>query len=153
MTYNVYRSTSSGTETLLAGGVTSASYTDTAVSIGTTYVYVVAGVNSAGTGPVSNEASAMPAGSPPAARFTKSCSGAACTFTSTSTDASGTTATFSWSGGNGLTGSSATASHAYNATGTFAVGLAVTDNNGLTASATGSVTCTINRFSRRITCS
>jgi titin len=151
-TYNVYRSTSSGTEALLAGGVTTAAYTDTAVSVGTKYFYVVAGVNSAGTGPASNEASATPSGSPPVAGFTKSCSGAACTFRSTSTDAGGTIVTYAWSGGNGLTGSSATASHTYNATGSFTVGLTVTDNLGLSGSASGSVKCTSNLFSRRVTC-
>jgi titin len=60
--YNVYRSTSPGGEgsTALATGVTTASYTDNAVTNGTTYYYKVAAVNSAGTSPQSNEASATP---------------------------------------------------------------------------------------------
>jgi hypothetical protein len=58
--YQVYRGTSSGTETLLAqvGNVTS--YTDTAVSAGITYYYEVSAVNVAGEGPRSNEVSATP---------------------------------------------------------------------------------------------
>ncbi len=61
-TYNVYRGTSAGGEsaTPLATGVTSVNYTDNAVTNGTTYYYKVAAVNSAGTSPMSNEASALP---------------------------------------------------------------------------------------------
>ena len=66
--YNVYRGTASGGESLLASGVSSTSYTDTAVTGGTTYYYEVAAVNSVGTGPMSNEVSATPApGTPPSA--------------------------------------------------------------------------------------
>jgi fibronectin type 3 domain-containing protein len=65
--YNVYRSTSTGTETLLASGVGSTSYTDTGLTNGTTYFYKVAAVNGAGTGPLSGEASATPQVAAPAA--------------------------------------------------------------------------------------
>jgi titin len=60
--YNVYRSTTPGGEgsTALATGVTTASYTDSAVTNGTTYYYTVAAVNAVGTSPQSNEASATP---------------------------------------------------------------------------------------------
>jgi fibronectin type 3 domain-containing protein len=66
--YNVYEGTSSGGEsgTPIATGVTSTSYTATGLSNGTTYYFEVAGVNSAGTGPDSNQASATPI-APPAA--------------------------------------------------------------------------------------
>ena len=59
--YNVYRATAPGAETLLTqlGNVTS--YTDTAVTNGTTYYYQVSAVNSVGEGALSNERSAMPA--------------------------------------------------------------------------------------------
>ena len=59
--YKVYRSTSSGAETLLTalGNVTT--YTDSGVSNGTTYFYEVAAVNAAGTSSLSTEASATPA--------------------------------------------------------------------------------------------
>jgi hypothetical protein len=58
--YAVYRSTSSGTETLLANTGGALTYTDTAVTNGTTYFYKVAAINSAGTGALSNERSATP---------------------------------------------------------------------------------------------
>ena len=63
--YNVLRSTSTGTETQYATSATN-SFTDNSVSTGTTYFYVVQAVNSAGTSGNSNEASAAPL-SPPAA--------------------------------------------------------------------------------------
>jgi hypothetical protein len=60
--YNVYRSAAPGGEgsAALATGVTATNYTDTAVTNGTTYYYKVAAVNSIGTSPQSNEASATP---------------------------------------------------------------------------------------------
>jgi hypothetical protein len=66
--YKVYRGTSSGGETLLTtlGNVTS--YTDTAVTNGTTYYYQVSAVNAIGEGARSNEVSAQPtAPQPPSA--------------------------------------------------------------------------------------
>ncbi len=59
-TYNVKRSTVSGSETLLASGVASTGYVDSAVTNGTTYFYVVSAVNSAGTSANSNEVAATP---------------------------------------------------------------------------------------------
>lgn len=65
--YNVYRSlTSGGPYSEIASAVAATSYTDSSVSNGTTYYYVVAGVNQYGTGGYSNEASATPE-APPAA--------------------------------------------------------------------------------------
>jgi hypothetical protein len=60
--YNVYRGTSPGGEsaTPVATNVTTTSFTDTALTNGTTYYYTVAAVNSVGTSPQSNEASATP---------------------------------------------------------------------------------------------
>ncbi len=58
--YNVYRGTASGAETLLKSGVTATSYSDTTAANGTTYFYQVAAVNSAGTSAKSGEASATP---------------------------------------------------------------------------------------------
>ncbi|HKA08238.1 MAG TPA: PA14 domain-containing protein, partial [Gemmataceae bacterium] len=65
--YNVYRGTASGAETMLQSGVTATSFVDTAVTNGTTYFYQVAGVNGAGTGARSDEVSATPQVHPPAA--------------------------------------------------------------------------------------
>ncbi len=59
-TYSVYRGTTSGSETLLEGGLAAPSYTDTGLTNGTTYFYQVAAVNSAGTSAKSGEASATP---------------------------------------------------------------------------------------------
>jgi subtilase family serine protease len=61
--YNVYRSTTSGGEgsAPIKTGITTTSYTDNSVTNGTTYYYEVSATNSAGTSPVSNEASATPA--------------------------------------------------------------------------------------------
>jgi fibronectin type 3 domain-containing protein len=58
--YKVYRSTSSGTETLLTtvGNVTS--WTDSGAVNGTTYFYKISAVNSVGEGGQSNELSATP---------------------------------------------------------------------------------------------
>ena len=58
--YNVYRGTASGGETLSRSGLTATSYTDTGLSAGTTYFYQVAAVNSAGTSAKSAEVSATP---------------------------------------------------------------------------------------------
>ena len=62
--YAVYRSTTSGSETQLMKTGGALTYTDSAVGNGTTYFYKVAAINSAGTGALSNERSATPAGPP-----------------------------------------------------------------------------------------
>jgi len=65
--YNVYRGTTAGGEsaTPIATGLTGTTYTNTGLSNCTTYYYKVAGVNTTGTGAMSNEASPTPtAGTP-----------------------------------------------------------------------------------------
>jgi len=57
--YRVYRGTSSGAETLLTTLGVVTSYTDTATSKGTVYYYKVVAFNAVGTGPFSNESSAI----------------------------------------------------------------------------------------------
>jgi fibronectin type 3 domain-containing protein len=68
--YKVMRGTASGGETLLAT-VSSSTYSDTAVTNGTTYYYEVTAANTSGTSAPSNEASATPvASTPPAPTLT-----------------------------------------------------------------------------------
>jgi hypothetical protein len=61
-TFNLHRSTGSGTETLLAGGLTTTNYADLLVTNGVTYFYFVTGVNPVlgGESPPSVEVSAQP---------------------------------------------------------------------------------------------
>ena len=59
--YRVYRSTSSGTETLFASvGASTTSFTDSTVGNGVTYYYQVTALNSVGESARSNETSARP---------------------------------------------------------------------------------------------
>ena len=65
--YNVYRGTSAGSETLLSSGGCSGlgavtTCTDTGLTAGQTYFYKVTAVNPVGEGPQSNETSATPTG-------------------------------------------------------------------------------------------
>jgi hypothetical protein len=63
--YNVKRSTTSGGPYSTIANVAATSYADTSVTGGITYYYVVSGVNSAGEGPNSTQASATPTTPPP----------------------------------------------------------------------------------------
>ena len=67
VSYNVKRSTTSGsgyTTISTSGAVTGTSYTDLTALSGTTYYYVVSGVNATGQGGNSGEANATPTGAP-----------------------------------------------------------------------------------------
>lgn len=66
--YNVYRSTTSGTKgtVLNSLAVTATNYTDTTVTNGTVYYYEVTAVNAGGESGVSNQVSAIPQVPPPA---------------------------------------------------------------------------------------
>lgn len=55
-TFNIWKGTASGNETLLASGITNPFYLDTAVIIGQTYWYYVTGTSAIGTSANSNEA-------------------------------------------------------------------------------------------------
>ncbi len=68
-TYNVYRGTTAGGEaaTAIVTGITATTYTDSGLTNGTKYFYKVAAVNTAGTSPLSAEASATPSAPVPAA--------------------------------------------------------------------------------------
>jgi hypothetical protein len=115
--YAILRSTAAGAETQIAttGSGSTLTYTDTAVSNGTTYFYQVAAINSAGSGTPSNERSATPT-APAAPDFVISVTpttrsvarGAATTFTVTVSAANGFTGLVNLSsamspGGTGIT--------------------------------------------------
>ena len=74
--YNVYRGTTSGGETLLSSGLTGATYTNTGVTNGTTYYYEVAAIDAAGTSPMSAEMSTAPQSSAPSAPTNLTATGA-----------------------------------------------------------------------------
>ena len=68
VSHNVYRSVGGGTPVLVGAGVAGTSFTDTTVTNGTHYHYVVRGVNTGGESSDSNEVHAtpnVPAGDPP----------------------------------------------------------------------------------------
>jgi hypothetical protein len=105
--YDVYRSTTSGGYTTLplAIGITATSYTDSSLSNGTTYYYVVSAVNSFGESQKSNEVSATPQAPPdfalsasPASASVSRGSSAIYTTTVTAMNGFAGTVTFSVSG-------------------------------------------------------
>ena len=71
VTYNVYRGVTAGGEssTPIATGLTSAPYIDNTAVNGTTYFYIIKGVNAAGIGPASNEVSVTPVNTVSAVAF------------------------------------------------------------------------------------
>ena len=102
-------------------------------------------------GPVSNSvavtvvlhplAGEPPGGLPPVASFTASCTNATCAFDgSGSTDPEGAIVGWAWQFGDGTTGSGATTARTYGASGSYVVQLTVTDADGLTSTASQSVT-------------
>jgi Tol biopolymer transport system component/PKD repeat protein len=78
---------------------------------------------------------------PPLAAFASACSGLACSFdASGSSDPDGTIASYTWTFGDGTTGSGATVNRTYGAGGSYAVSLTVADN----AAATNQTTAVVN---------
>ncbi|HZC27685.1 MAG TPA: PKD domain-containing protein [Actinopolymorphaceae bacterium] len=76
----------------------------------------------------------------PAAKFSVSCDGLACTFDgSSSADADGTVSSYAWSFGDGATATGAKPSHTFAAAGGHAVKLTVTDNDAATGQAQDTV--------------
>lgn len=93
--YNIHRGTASGGPyTPIQTGWAGTSFTDTGLTNGTTYYYVVTGTNASGEGPASNEASATPFASVAtsmalASAPNPSTFGQSVTFTATVTSGSG----------------------------------------------------------------
>jgi len=82
-----------------------------------------------------------PAGNPPTANFTFSCTDLTCDFQDLSSDSDGQVTSFKWEWGDATAnGSGKTPSHTYAAGGPFSVKLTVTDNDGDQGSVTQSVT-------------
>jgi len=82
----------------------------------------------------------VPVNTPPQASFSAACSGLNCTFTNTSHDADGAVVASQWTFGDGATSTDPNPSHRYAASGSYSVGLTVTDDGGATGSTTNSVT-------------
>lgn len=83
------------------------------------------------------------ANQPPVASFTFSCTHLSCSFdASGSSDPDGNIVAYSWTFGDGATGSGVTVSHTYGSAGTRTARLSVTDNDGATRSQSHSVTVT-----------
>jgi serine protease len=104
-------------------------------------------VTSAGTGSpnrllYSQFGGGTPVDNPPTANFTFSCSGLVCSFNgSGSTDDNGISS-YSWTFGDGSTGSGASTSRTYAAAGTYSVALTVRDTANQPGTRTQSVTAT-----------
>ncbi|GIH09393.1 protease [Rhizocola hellebori] len=77
---------------------------------------------------------------PPSASFTFTTSGLTASFTDRSTDPDGTIASRSWTFGDGTTSTATNPPKTYATAGTYSVRLTVTDNRGVSASTTQSVT-------------
>lgn len=80
---------------------------------------------------------------PPVAAFTSACTGLDCTAdASTSSDPDGTIADYAWTFGDGTVGTGPTPAHSYLTSGTFTIGLTVTDDDGEANTVTHQVTVT-----------
>lgn len=88
--------------------------------------------------------STPPANQPPTAVIAApTCAALACTFDgSGSTDADGTISSYAWDFGDGASSTQAQPDHTYASSGTYTVGLTVTDDDGATASTSRTVTVT-----------
>jgi PKD repeat protein len=82
------------------------------------------------------------ANNPPDASFTADCTDLECSFTDTSSDSDGTVVAWSWNFGNGASSTAQNPSVTYGAAGTYAVTLAVTDDDSATGEASENVTVT-----------
>jgi PKD repeat protein len=80
---------------------------------------------------------------PPVAALTAACAGPRCTFdASNSSDPDGTITSYAWQFGDGTSATGPTAVHSYAQPGGYTATLVVTDNNGVTATASAPVVVT-----------
>jgi PKD repeat protein len=100
--------------------------------------------NEGATSTASSSVTVTPANIPPTAAFiSPTCrAGVPCQFNDGSSDSDGSIASRAWTFGDGTSSTQANPSKTYLAAGSYSVALIVTDNNGATSSASGSVTVT-----------
>ncbi|MBN1154383.1 PKD domain-containing protein [candidate division KSB1 bacterium] len=79
---------------------------------------------------------------PPTANFSFATADLTATFTDQSSDSDGSVVGWSWTFGDGATSTQQNPSHTYAASGTYTVGLTVTDDDGATGSTSKNVTVT-----------
>lgn len=140
-------------DTSIAGssGIVSRSWAfgDAAVGAGTdaVHAYASAGtfvvrltvVDGNGLSASADETVTVAAALPPAAALSVTCTSLACAFADTSTPGSGAIVSRSWTFGDGAVSSASSGSHTFALAGSYAIGLTVTDVNGLSASASKTV--------------
>jgi PKD repeat protein len=119
----------------------------TGAGVAITHTYATGGAYSAtltvadSTGATSTQSKTVNVNTPPIASFTFVCNALTCNFDgSGSRDPDGTITSYTWSFGDGATGSGATVSHMYAAGGKYPVTLTVTDNGSATATQSNAVT-------------
>jgi len=112
----------------------------TYATAGTYTVTLTVTDNLGATNAVSHPATVAATNQAPIAAFTSSCNALTCAFTSTSSDADGSIASYSWTFGDGGTAAVQNPSHTYTTGGTYTVTLTVTDNLGATNAVSHPVT-------------
>ncbi len=127
-------------------GANVTSYANTGLASSTSYTYRVRAKNSGGNSGYSNEATALTAAPPPnaapTAKYTWSCGGKGgrvCSFDGTTSTDDKSVSSWSWTFGDGATGTGSKVSRTYSSRGTRSVVLTVTDADGATDTATCSV--------------